>query len=159
MDFSSLIQRKRDRFAELESAISAPDLYDEPKRAQELLREHNQLRQTLETWDGFQKLERELVENREMAKGTDELAEMAQAEVPELEKRFASLKRDVQFALLPPDPNEDRDAIVEIRAGAGGDEAGLFAADLHRMYSRYAEAVGLKIENLESSAGTLGGFR
>ena len=159
MDFSLLIDRKRERFAELESAISAPDLYDDPRRAQELLREHNRLKQMLDTWMDFQKVQNELAENREMAKGTDELAEMAQAEVPGLEKRLATLESDVQFSLLPPDPNEDRDAIVEIRAGAGGDEAGLFAADLHRMYSRYAETVGLKIENLESSAGSLGGFK
>lgn len=159
MDFSSLIDRKRDRFNELESAISAPDLYDDPKRAQELLREHTRLKQTLETWKEFQRVERELAENKEMAKGTDELAEMAQMEVPELEKQFAKLEQDVQFALLPPDPNEDRDAIIEIRAGAGGDEAGLFGADLYRMYTRYAETVGLKIENLESSAGTMGGYK
>lgn len=159
MDFSSLIDRKRDHFNELESAISAPDLYDDPKRAQELLREHTRLKQTLEVWKEFQRVERELAENKEMAKGTDELAEMAQMEVPELEKRLAKLEQDVQFALLPPDPNEDRDAIIEIRAGAGGDEAGLFGADLYRMYTRYAETVGLKIENLESSAGTMGGYK
>src|SRR5687768_5216799 len=138
MDFSSLIARKRDRFAELEIAVSAPGLYNDPKRAQELLREHNRLKQTLATWREFERVERELSENRDMAKGTDELAEMAQAEVPLLEKRYAELERDVQLTLLPPDPNEDRDAIVEIRAGAGGDEASLFVADLYRMYMRYA---------------------
>jgi peptide chain release factor 1 len=159
MDFSSLIARKRDRFAELETAVSAPDLYNDPKRAQELLREHNRLKQTLATWGEYERVEKELAENREMAKGSDELAEMAQAEVPLLEKRFAELERDVQLTLLPPDPNEDRDAIVEIRAGAGGDEASLFAADLYRMYTRYAETVGLKIEGLESSAGTMGGYK
>jgi peptide chain release factor 1 len=159
MDFTSLIARKRERFTELEAAISAPDLYNDPRRAQELLREHNRLKQTLTAWADFERVERELAENREMARGTDELAEMAQAEVPILEKRRTDLERDVQLALLPPDPNEDRDAIIEIRAGAGGDEAGLFAADLYRMYMRYAETVGLKIEALESSAGTMGGFR
>ena len=159
MDFSSLIDRKRERFQELESVISAPGLYDDPKRAQELLREHNRLKQTLGTWADFEKVQRELAENREMAKGQDELAEMAQAEVPILEQRFAQLERDVQFALLPPDPNEDRDAIMEIRAGTGGDEAGLFAADLFRMYARFAETVGLKVEPLESSAGALGGYK
>ena len=159
MDFSSLISRKRERFQELESVISAPGLYDDPKRAQELLREHNRLKQTLTTWTDFEKVQRELGENREMAKGQDELAEMAQAEVPVLEKRLSQLERDVQFALLPPDPNEDRDAIMEIRAGTGGDEAGLFAADLFRMYARFAEAVGLKIEPMESSAGALGGYK
>ncbi|MGV3533845.1 MAG: peptide chain release factor 1, partial [Chthoniobacteraceae bacterium] len=96
----------------------------------------------------------------ELAKETDpELAEMAQAEIPGLEKRITELEKEVQYALLPPDPNEDRDAIVEIRAGTGGDEAALFAADLYRMYTRFAEADGLKIEPLESSPNELGGLR
>ena len=159
MDFTALIDRKKERFAELESAIAAPNLYDDPKRAQEILREHNRLKQTLGVWAEYQKVQRELEENREMAKATDELAEMARAEVPALEERHAKLEREVQFSILPPDPTDDRDAIVEIRAGAGGDEAGLFAADLYRMYLRYAEGEGLKIENLESSAGTMGGFK
>lgn len=159
MDFAPLISKKRERFDELEAAIGAPNLYDDPKRAQDLLREHKRLKGTLATWDEYEKVSRELAESRELARGTDELAEMATAELPGLEKRVARLALDVQLALLPPDPNEDRDAIVEIRAGTGGDEAGLFAADLYRMYMRYAEVAGLKIETLESSAGTMGGFR
>ena len=159
MDFTPLISKKRERLAELEIAVGAPDLYNSPKRAQELLREHNRLKQTIAAWDEFQKTERELAENREMAKGEDELAEMARAELPELEKRCAKLELDVQLTLLPPDPNEDRNAIMEIRAGTGGDEAALFAADLYRMYCRYAETVGLKIEPLESSPSELGGYR
>ena len=84
---------------------------------------------------------------------------MAAAEIPDLENRIAAIETAVQYALLPPDPNEDRDAIVEIRAGTGGDEAALFAADLHRMYTRFAETHGFKIEPLEASPGTLGGLR
>ena len=159
MDFAPLIARKRERFSELEAAISAPNLYDDPKRAQELLREHTRLKQTLTVWADYEKTHRELAENRDMAKGTDELAEMARDEVPALEQRDAQLERDVQLALLPPDPNEERDAIMEIRAGAGGDEAGLFAADLYRMYHRYAETAGLTIEGMESSSGALGGYK
>jgi peptide chain release factor 1 len=94
-----------------------------------------------------------------MAKGTDELAEMAQAEIPALEQQIAVLERSIQYSLLPPDPNEDRDAILEIRAGTGGDEAGIFAGDLYRMYTRYAEIAGLKIEPMESSPADIGGFR
>src|SRR5262245_7782310 len=141
MNFGPLITKKRERFGELDAAIAAPNLYDDPKRAQEILREHTRLKETLATWANFEKTERELGENREMAKGTDELAEMARAELPDLETRLAKLEQDVQFALLPPDPNEERDAIMEIRAGTGGDEAALFAADLYRMYTRYAESV------------------
>jgi peptide chain release factor 1 len=159
VNFEPLILRKSERFAELEAAIESPNLYDNPKQAQETLREHNRLKSTLVTWAEFQKATRDLADNREMARGDDELAEMAREELPELEKRVVRLELDVQLALLPPDPNEDRDAIVEIRAGTGGDEAGIFAADLYRMYTRYAETVGLKIENLESSPGVMGGLK
>ncbi len=159
MDFAPLIARKRERLLEIEKAISEPNLYDNPKRAQELLRENTRLKQTVATWDAFEKTAREYSENLEMAKGTDELAEMAQAELPELEKRTKQLEREVQVTLLPPDPNEDRDAIMEIRAGTGGDEAAIFAADLYRMYLRYAETAGLTIESIESSPSVLGGYR
>ncbi len=159
MDFSSLVARKTERFRELEAEIAAGSIYNDPKRAREMLREHNQLKGLLTNWDLLLKTRAELSENQELAKGTDELAEMAQAEIPQLEKRIAALDRAVQFALLPPDPNEDRDAIVEIRAGTGGDEAALFAADLYRMYQRYAETGGLKIEPLEASPNELGGLR
>src|SRR5205814_2226941 len=83
----------------------------------------------------------------------------ADDEIPDLEKRVAELERDLQIALLPPDENEDRDAIVEIRAGTGGSEAAIFAADLYRMYHRYAESAGLKTEDLESSSSELGGLK
>ena len=159
MDFAPLIARKRERLLEIEKAISEPNLYDNPKRAQELLRENTRLKQTVATWDAFEKTAREYSENLEMAKGTDELAEMAQAELPEVEKRTKQLEREVQVTLLPPDPNEDRDAIMEIRAGTGGDEAAIFAADLYRMYLRYAETAGLTIESIESSPSVLGGYR
>jgi peptide chain release factor 1 len=159
MDFASLISRKTDRFRELDAEISAGSIFNDPRRARELLREHTRLKVLLRDWELLTKARTELAENQEMAKGSDELAEMAQAEIPGLEQQIATLERSVQYALLPPDPNEDRDAILEIRAGTGGDEAALFAADLYRMYTRYAEAAGLKIEQMESSASELGGFR
>jgi peptide chain release factor 1 len=160
MDFAPLIARKRERFEELDAAVLSPNLYDDPKKARELLKEHTQLKTLIAKWDLFEKTGRELSENRELAKGADlEMAEMAQAEVPELEQRLAKLEWDVQIALLPPDPNEDRDAIMEIRAGTGGDEAAIFAADLYRMYCRYAELVGLTVEAMESNPSVLGGYK
>ena len=160
MDFAPLIARKADRFRELEAEISAPNLYDDPRKARETLREHTRLKQLLADWELLQKLRSELTENQPLAKGDDaEFAEMAAAEIPDLENRIAAIETAVQYALLPPDPNEDRDAIVEIRAGTGGDEAALFAADLHRMYTRFAETHGFKIEPLEASPGTLGGMK
>src|SRR6202043_3194150 len=79
--------------------------------------------------------------------------------IPDLQKRVLDLEREMQIALLPPSENEDRDAIVEIRAGTGGSEAAIFAADLYRMYNRYAESAGLKTEDLESSPSELGGLK
>lgn len=160
MDFGPLVSKKQDRFSELEVLVAAADLYNDPKRAREILREHTRLKELLALWDSLLKTRTELSDAQELAKGTDaEMAEMAQAELPELEGRLSTLEKDVQLALLPPDPNEDRDAIVEIRAGTGGDEAALFAADLARMYARYAEVAGLKIEPLEQSMNELGGLR
>src|SRR4051794_4763013 len=159
MDFAQLVARKTDRFRELDAEVSAGSIYDDPRRAREILREHMRLKELLGDWDKLQKARAELAENQEMAKGTDELAEMAQAEIPALEEQVATLERNIQYALLPPDPNEDRDAIVEIRAGTGGDEAAIFAGDLYRMYTRYAEIAGLKIEPMESSPSDVGGFR
>ncbi|MGV3531454.1 MAG: PCRF domain-containing protein, partial [Chthoniobacteraceae bacterium] len=160
MDFAPLIEKKAERFRELEAQIASGDLYADPRQARELLREHTRLKETLAAWEGLKKARVDLEDNQELAKETDpELAEMALAEIPGLEKRITELEKEVQYALLPPDPNEDRDAIVEIRAGTGGDEAALFAADLYRMYTRFAEADGLKIEPLESSPNELGGLR
>ena len=160
MDFGPLIARKQERFDELETQVAAGNLYDDPKRARELLREHTRLKELLALWHTLVRTRTELEESSKLATGTDtDLAEMAQAELPELQSRVATLEKEIQVALLPPDPNEDRDAIVEIRAGTGGDEAALFAADLVRLYLRFAEANGLKIEPLESSPSELGGLR
>ena len=160
MDFAPLLARKTDRFRELEAEISSANLYDDPRKAREILREHTRLKELIAGWALLQKSRIELAENQEMAKGDDdEMAEMAAAEIPALEKRIAETETAVQYALLPPDPNEDRDAIVELRAGTGGDEAALFAADLYRMYTRFAETHGFKIEPLESSPGALGGMK
>ncbi len=160
MDFAPLISRIQDRFAELDAAISAPDLYDDPKRAQEILRDHSRHRGLIDKWEAFSKATRELAENRELAAAGDpEMAELARAEIAELEEQLPKLEFALRIALLPPEPDEDKDAIVEIRAGTGGTEAALFAADLYRMYTRYAEVAGLKIEIMDSSDSDLGGLK
>ena len=160
MDLNSLIQFKRQRFEELEREITDPRLFDNRKRAEEIMREHASLKDLLEKWRVLETARKQLDDNRELATSRDvEIAAMADDEIPELEKRVADLERNVQIALLPPDENEDRDAIVEIRAGTGGNEAAIFAADLYRMYHRYAESAGLKTEDLESSPSELGGFK
>jgi peptide chain release factor 1 len=160
MDYAPIIATKRSRFQLLEDLMGQPGFFDEPKRASELTREHRTLGNLLKTWDEYQRQLTELNENREMARAEDaELAAMAAAEIPALEKKIAELESSVQFSILPPDPLEGRDALVEIRAGTGGDEASLFAADLVRMYSRFAETRGWKVETLESSPSDVGGFK
>ena len=134
--------------------------FDDPRQAGELTREYNRTKALLVDWELLGKSKENLEENRELAKSDDsEMAEMAAEEIPELEKLIDDLEAKVQYALLPHDPTEDRDAIVEIRAGTGGDEASLFAGDLYRMYQRYAETRGWKTESVEASASDVGGFK
>jgi len=160
MDFDPLIQRKRERFEQLEREIADPRLFDNRKRAGEIRREHASTKGVLAKWDELETARKQLDDNRELASSRDvEIAAMADDEIPDLEKRVAELERELQIALLPPDENENRDAIVEIRAGTGGNEAAIFAADLYRMYHRYAESAALKTEDLESSPSELGGLK
>ncbi|PYI95475.1 MAG: peptide chain release factor 1 [Verrucomicrobia bacterium] len=160
MDLNSLIQLKRKRFEQLEHDIAGPALFSNRRRASEMMREHANIKQVLAKWDELEVARKQLDDNRELATSRDvEIAAMADDEIPELEKRVADLERDVQIALLPSDENEERDAIVEIRAGTGGSEAAIFAADLYRMYHHYAESAGLKTEDLESSPSELGGLK
>ena len=160
MDFDPLIQRKRERFEQLEREIADPRLFDNRKRAGEIRREHASTKGVLAKWDELETARKQLDDNRELASSRDvEIAAMADDEIPDLERRVAKLERELQIALLPPDENENRDAIVEIRAGTGGNEAAIFAADLYRMYHRYAESAALKTEDLESSPSELGGLK
>lgn len=160
MDYSSIITTKKARFELLEELMGQDGFFDDPKKAGDLTREHRRLGNLLKDWETWQKLLRELEDSREMVNSGDaDFAAMAQAEIPQIEQRLAVLEKAVQAAILPPDPLEGRDALVELRAGTGGDEASLFAADLLRMYSRYAEAQGWRVETLESSPSEVGGFK
>ncbi len=162
MDFEPLIARKRQRFLDLEERISDANLFSDPAAARDILREHTKIKSLLTNWERLLKLRREISENEELAKNVEdaEMAAMAAAELPSLTTALAAVEREVQFSLLPPEPNDGRDAIIEIRAGAGGDEAAIFAGDLHRMYCRFAEKTGLKIEELETSPATgVNGFK
>ena len=160
MDLDSLIERKRERFEQLDREIADPRLFNNRKRAGEIMREHASIKELLARWNQLETARRQLDDNRELATSRDvEIAAMADDEIPDLGKRVRDLEREIQISLLPPDENEDRDAIVEIRAGTGGSEAAIFAADLYRMYHRHAEAAGLKTEDLESSPSDLGGLK
>ena len=159
MDYASIVEKKRSRLEELESFMSHPTFFEDAKKAGELMKEHRKLKKLADDWTAFQRVTKELAENKEMAKGTDELAEMAAAEIPDLERQLVDLETSLQFSILPADPLEGRDVIMEIRAGTGGDEAALFAADLLRMYTRYAEAQGWKTELMEGNSSDMGGYK
>jgi peptide chain release factor 1 len=160
MDLADLVEQNLRRFEELDAEVSSGSLYDNPARARQILREHARLKDIRDLWLQTQSARQSLAESRHMAETEEgELAELARCDVEELDARLGSLSARLQVALLPPEPGEDRDAVVEIRAGTGGEEAALFAADLFRMYVRYAEATGWKVEPLDSSPSGLGGFR
>lgn len=160
MDLAPLIEKKRERLAELEKLIGSDDLFADPVKARDTMREHAQLKDLADASDEAARLRTQRHENGELAAGPDrEMAELAAAEIPVIEARLADLERTIHFSLLPPDESEDRNAIMEIRAGTGGDEAALFAADLYRMYQRYAEEQGLRVEPVDSNPSGLGGFK
>lgn len=160
MDYSSLIEKRRARLRELEALIADPALFDDRARAEELMREYRRTRELMELWEQLGDLQRQRAANEQLMSGDDaELAEMARAESEELASRIDALTEQVQYSLLPRDAAEDRDALIEIRAGTGGDEASLFAADLLGMYQRYAESRGWRFEILDASPSDIGGFR
>lgn len=162
MDFRLLIEKFARRAREVEALLSDPRTFDNNQRAQELSREYSRLKQLLAAGDSYLQAAAELAANRELLQAEppeSELAAMAAEEVARLEPRVRQLALEVQRGLVPPDPADSRNTIVEIRAGAGGAESALFAADLFRMYSRYAEARGWKIETMDSNPSDLGGFK
>jgi peptide chain release factor 1 len=162
MDLTPHIEKFRRRFAELEAALSDPKVFDNPQRAQELSREYARLKELMAHGENYLKTLAHLDENRALLKTESqesELMVMAKEEIARLEAAEKRLAQQIQFGLVPPDPTDSRNTIIEIRAGAGGSESALFAADLYRMYCRYAEARGWKVETMDSSPSDLGGFK
>lgn len=154
LNLDELIAEKQalDAFLSTPTAYSDPDYTKKNKRLTELqnLIEKATLRQTLEA---------QLIEAKELAQGNDELAELAKMEASDAEAQLEKLEEELFIMLAPKDPNDDKNVIVEIRAGAGGDEASLFAAELFRMYLRYCEMHNLKTELISESANDTGGYK
>ncbi len=162
MDLTPHIEKFRRRFAEVEAALSDPKVFDNQQRAQELSREYARLKELMAHGENYLKARAHLNENRALLENEpaeSELAVMAKEEIARLEAGEKRLAQQIQFGLVPPDPTDSRNTIIEIRAGAGGSESALFSADLYRMYCRYAEARGWKIEAMDSSPSDLGGFK
>jgi peptide chain release factor 1 len=162
MDLHPHIERFARRYAEVEAALSDPKVFDNNQRYQELSREYARLKELVSYGSRYLKTETDLKENRSLlasASGDPEMAEMAREEVTRLEQEEKQLTLELQRGILPPDPSDSRNTIFEIRAGAGGSESALFAADLYRMYSRYAEGRGWKVEVMDTSPSDLGGLK
>lgn len=148
------------RFAELESKCESPEVFTDAAAYTALMKEYRKLEPTVTLYRAYNKALSELEEARELfASGDPDLREMAQAECHLLEERAAALLNDLKIQLLPRDENDDKNVIVEIRAGAGGEEAALFVAVLYRMYTMYAESVGFKTSPLSANETELGGYR
>jgi peptide chain release factor 1 len=154
----SKISALRAELVELQSRLSDPAIFSTPEYPK-LAKRQSYLESTVSSYDSFVELQEQLVEARELATGGGELAELAEVEIVELEDKIAVVSEALDEALTPKDPNDERDCIIEIRAGAGGDESSLFGGELYRMYARYAEMHNLKVELIDESPSEAGGFK
>jgi peptide chain release factor 1 len=160
---ASWLERTREieaRVAGLEARLADSATAGKAVELAKIGKELSELRPVVEAGQTYQKTQRAIEEARELTRDADlELSALAKAELPELEQKLAAIEQEIRTLLLPKDPTDSKNAILEIRAGTGGEEAALFAADLFRMYTRYAEALRWKIEPLSISETGSGGFK
>jgi peptide chain release factor 1 len=148
------------RYEELTSLMGSPDVAGNPKRYSEVAREHASLAPTVRAWQAYQQCRREIENSKELLGDADpDIREMAKMELDEQTEILETLDAELKILLLPKDPNDEKNVLLEIRAGTGGDEASLFAGDLLRMYSRYADSLRWKMEVMSSSNSDVGGFK
>ncbi|HKL87818.1 MAG TPA: PCRF domain-containing protein, partial [Salinibacter sp.] len=154
------LEKIKHRFEEVESLMADPEVATDPSRMQELGQEHSRLEEVVAAIDRYENL----LQEREDLKGlvrteSGEMEAMAKDELEQLEKKMPRVEEDLKQKLIPKDPEDEKNAIVEIRAGAGGDEAALFAGDLFELYTKFAKRQGWTYEMMDVSQGTQGGFR
>ncbi|WP_319526245.1 peptide chain release factor 1 [uncultured Desulfosarcina sp.] len=149
-----------DRFKELERLLSDPKVVQDREAYQKYIREHAEISQVVDAYRQFKQVDRELDDSLDLLHDDDpEIKAMAAEEVERLEAEKERLKEELKILLIPKDPLDDKNVILEIRAGTGGDEAGLFAGDLFKMYQRYADARGWKVEVMDHHATGVGGLK
>ncbi len=154
------LEKLSKRFKALEQELSKPEIIQDIKKYKELSKEHKELAEVYETFQEYKKLQKELKDAKELARSGDpELRDLALEEIEKIQKKLAELEEKLKYMLIPKDPNDSKNVILEIRAGAGGEEAALFAADLFRMYQKYAEDKGWKVTILSANRTGLGGFK
>jgi peptide chain release factor 1 len=151
----------RQRYQELSDELSKPDILNDQANYRKLTRAHSRVSKHLAIGERWLTLVDQVADNKEMlhSEKDPEVQEMIREELAELEPAMAAAEAELETALLPHDPNDDRDAILEVRAGTGGDEAALFAEEIARMYLRYSEKRGWKTELIDATEGTSGGFK
>ncbi|MBB6450478.1 peptide chain release factor 1 [Geomicrobium halophilum] len=155
------LQSVEDRYYQLNEWLSDPDIVNEPDKLRDYSKEQSNLEETVQKYREYKAANEELEEAKTMLKDDldDEMREMVRGEIEELNGRITELEEQLKILLIPKDPNDDKNVIVEIRGAAGGDEAALFAGDLFRMYSRYAEMKRWKADVIESHETDMGGFK
>lgn len=155
------LQSLADRYDKLSELLCDPDVASDPKKLRDYSKEQSDLQPAYEAYMEYKNVISELDAAKAMLqeKLDDDMREMVKMEIEELEERKVKLEERIRVLLLPKDPNDDKNVIVEIRGAAGGDEAALFASDLYRMYTRYADAQGWRTELMEANISDLGGFK
>lgn len=150
-----------ERYEQLNELLSDPDVVSDPNRLREYSKEQSELQKTVDIYREYKKYKASIEESKEMLNETDEkdMIQMLKEEISESEKAIPKLEQELKVLLIPKDPNDDKNVIMEIRGAAGGDEAQIFAGDLFRMYSRFAETQGWKTEVVESTQSEQGGFK
>lgn len=156
-----MFEHIKEKFAKIEQELANPELANQPAEMIKISREHSSLREVIEMINSLEKVQAQLKDNREILENEKdpELKAMASEELAPLEEEVARLSEAIEEELHPANPNDKKNAIVEIRGGAGGDESALFAGDLLRMYSRFCERNNLKMEMLDSSLIGIGGVK
>ncbi|MBN8194495.1 peptide chain release factor 1 [Bacillus sp. NTK074B] len=155
------LQAVEDRYDKLNELLSDPEIVNDPKKLRDYSKEQSDIQATVEAYREYKELTGQFKDAKAMLddKLDAEMREMVKEEVSELEEQIEALEARLKILLIPKDPNDDKNVIMEVRGAAGGDEAALFAGDLYRMYSRFAESQGWKIEVMEANSTGVGGYK
>ncbi len=161
MDLLKKLEDCRIRFDELNSQVMDPDLVKDPSKYKDVMREHGHLSELMTLYDEYQKVLKGIGDDTEMITNEEDhdMKEMAREELKSLEERKPQIEEQIKFKLIPPDPLDEKNIIIEIRNGVGGDEASLFVADLYEMYTRFAEMKGWKYEIMNATPTEVGGYK
>ena len=160
-DLLTKLEHIKERWQQVELKLSDPEVISDMKRFVKLNKEYSDLGEIVKVYEQYRNMIENLASSKEMLSQTDddEMKEIAKADISSLEEEIPNMEEKIKWLLVPKDPDDDRNAVLEIRAGTGGDEASLFAGDLYRMYTRYIEGQGWKVDVMDVTEGTAGGYK